>query len=496
MAKRRRQKKPRNDLEGLGSTEGVENRVELLGAKMNSQSFILALPVEITAEIFLNCLPLPQEATVYGDLQTHIFTGAHPISMVLCQICRSWRAISLDTPDLWSTLYLNLDAYPIELLFPEKFNQDVDGWIRRARLLPLSMIIRATQDGPYEAYSCLLNALIPRYADRLRTLKFFSDEEMYSGLQWDGPFPLLQQILLHFEVPPSYNYEPIELFREAPQLREVHLKAYAVDSFFILPCHHLTSFTGEISSMDIFQLAPGLVEAVVSLTMEEPGFVHRSDAIIMHPNLRSFAFSCRERAQGSASIEALQFLTLPALERLHIYQTNTRDHDTHATFSSFLSRSSPPLRILSMSISDMPPTWETQFATTLRTLERLRLTQSYKSSVVQERLLAWLEVDAQNHLPELLELVFSTSNTRQHAHLLHSISHRSPGPSKARAIRVICEGTTQVYLSEHDYILPGFSFSGTGWVIVNPWQERSKRKKKRKKPLLQNGLTPGISSGS
>ncbi|KAJ7506538.1 hypothetical protein B0H11DRAFT_234330, partial [Mycena galericulata] len=420
IAKRRRQKKPRNDLEAPGSTEGIENRVEFSGAEMNSQSFILALPVEITVEIFFSCLPLPQEM---DDEQIHMFPRPHPISNAavmmarLSQICRSWRAISLDTPGLWSTLYLDLDAYPSELLKSQKkFNRVVDRWICRARLLPLSMIIRAKEDARFDEYPRLLNELIPRYADRLRTLKLLSGDHVYAKLQWDGPFPLLQQILLHWEgFPPD---DPSQLFREAPQLREVRLKAYAVDSFFILPCHHLTSFTGEISSMDIFQLAPGLVEAVVSLTMEDPCFEHESGAMIMHPSLRCLAFFTGERGQYSPSIEALQFLTLPALERLHICQTDAQDNDTHATFSSFLSRSSPPLRTLSMSIRDMPPTWETQFATSLRTLQRLRLIRSYESSAaqshesaaVQERLLTWLEADAQNHLPELLELVFSTSN--------------------------------------------------------------------------------------
>ncbi|KAJ7432302.1 hypothetical protein B0H11DRAFT_2260857 [Mycena galericulata] len=435
---------------------------------MDSQGFILALPVEIKVEIFLSCLPLPQEV---DEMQSHTFPRSHPISTAaimivrLSEICRSWRAISLDTPGLWSTLYLDLDAYSNELLKSQKkFNLVVDRWIRRARLLPLSMIIRATQDGPFVQYPRLLNELIPRYADRLHTLKLFSSDQIL--LDWEG-FPV---------------YAPIRLIHEAPQLREVRLKAYAVDSFFILPCHHLTSFTGEISSMDIFQLAPGLVEAVVSLAMEDPCFEHESGAMIMHFNLRSLAFFCGERGQYSPSVDALQFLTLPALEKLHMCQTNAHDHDTHDTFSSFLSRSSPPLRILSMSVSDMPPTWETQFATSLRTLERLRLIRSYQGSpyetfAVQKRLLAWLEVDAQNHLPELLELVFSTADTRQHEQLLRSVSHYSPGSSKARAFRFICERTKRFYLTEHNYILPGFSFSGTDWVIV--------------KPVRQDGSTPG-----
>ncbi|KAJ7166753.1 hypothetical protein C8R46DRAFT_876343, partial [Mycena filopes] len=51
---------------------------------------VLALPVEITGEIFMRCLP---------EFPAHPSGTIAP--MLLTRICRQWRNIACSTPRLW-----------------------------------------------------------------------------------------------------------------------------------------------------------------------------------------------------------------------------------------------------------------------------------------------------------------------------------------------------------------------------------------------------------
>ncbi|KAJ7143103.1 hypothetical protein C8R43DRAFT_1130893 [Mycena crocata] len=98
---------------------------------------ILALPPEITSEIFLLCLP--NDEFICPDI------AAAPL--LLCGICREWRRLALATADLWSSLCFDLQLAD-EL--PEELRNDyldlVKTWLRRARRKPLSLCLRSSQD--------------------------------------------------------------------------------------------------------------------------------------------------------------------------------------------------------------------------------------------------------------------------------------------------------------------------------------------------------------
>ncbi|KAJ7748784.1 hypothetical protein DFH07DRAFT_713969, partial [Mycena maculata] len=51
------------------------------------------LPLEISSEIFLQCLPpLPEP-------------GAHHVPMLFLNICNAWTSIALSTPALWASIH-------------------------------------------------------------------------------------------------------------------------------------------------------------------------------------------------------------------------------------------------------------------------------------------------------------------------------------------------------------------------------------------------------
>ncbi|KAJ6561438.1 hypothetical protein DFH09DRAFT_864274, partial [Mycena vulgaris] len=66
---------------------------------------VLTLPSEITAEIFLQCLP---DTDVLGEdpvceMAEELESNA---PVLLMGVCRAWRDIALATPMLWSTLHV------------------------------------------------------------------------------------------------------------------------------------------------------------------------------------------------------------------------------------------------------------------------------------------------------------------------------------------------------------------------------------------------------
>jgi hypothetical protein len=318
----------------------------------------------------------------------------------------------------------------------------VSNWVDRSGPLPLSFIICAQQTHYYPRdirnYR-ILQSLFSRYSRRLQFLYLDSDEEGFANIKCHGPFPLLKKIALAYAavfIPDGV----IEMFGNAPQLREVHLENFAVQSFFFLPWRHLTKFTGEIWNTDIFSLAPNLLEATVSVT---PDNQHKSKSVIVHPTLRSLTFFAGTRGHFSPSIKALDFLTLPGLEHLHMCKTH--DHTaTHTTLSSFLSRSSPSLTSLSISAEDIPPSWENTIP--FRTLECLRLSDPL-AIAFEKTLLTWLEADAEEHLPYLQELVFVERMDDGYKTLLASLSHIST--TKVRPFRLFCEQGYFSYSPSH-----------------------------------------------
>ncbi|KAJ6555364.1 hypothetical protein DFH09DRAFT_1165249 [Mycena vulgaris] len=66
--------------------------------------------LEITAEIFLQCLAYSQDEN----------PAPYSSPKVLLSICSKWRAIVLSIPALWATLHLDFDHHLPQTFFPER----------------------------------------------------------------------------------------------------------------------------------------------------------------------------------------------------------------------------------------------------------------------------------------------------------------------------------------------------------------------------------------
>ncbi|KAJ7175238.1 hypothetical protein C8R43DRAFT_872969, partial [Mycena crocata] len=85
---------------------------------------VLTLPVEITSQIFLECLPQ----------NGRVRPSPHAAPLLLAQICHHWRNIALSTCQLWSTVDISLSEF-----YPSQKHpwNSLERWFRRAKGVPL-----------------------------------------------------------------------------------------------------------------------------------------------------------------------------------------------------------------------------------------------------------------------------------------------------------------------------------------------------------------------
>lgn len=170
--------------------------------KGSGQRTIDKLPVELWAEIFYICLPS----------QTFITPDPLQAPLLLCQICRSWRAIATGTPLLWSALAIR-GSWCLRV-----WKSCLESWLRRAGNAVLSLdvtvplymeaiftrhIMKLMTDAADRWYHLrlgltnpLLCALLDREMPALRTLEFSSLHPLSSLSMKGSQVPSLMSVSL------------------------------------------------------------------------------------------------------------------------------------------------------------------------------------------------------------------------------------------------------------------------------------------------------------
>lgn len=90
------------------------------------------IPSETLAEIFMQCLPTSALRSSYPVRDLNV------APLLLTKICRHWRNVALNTPQLWNSLHIFLPSQ----LTPSACSQRIAGmklWLRRSGALPLSL---------------------------------------------------------------------------------------------------------------------------------------------------------------------------------------------------------------------------------------------------------------------------------------------------------------------------------------------------------------------
>ncbi|KAJ6558246.1 hypothetical protein B0H19DRAFT_1070780 [Mycena capillaripes] len=257
---------------------------------------IARLPLEISSEIFLRCLPaFPEHGAV------------HVLGKLFLNICNTWTDIALSTPALWGT---------INIIFPcaEGFQKVLPIWLQRAGNRPLSISLR----GPGEFDQGVMG-IIWHHGQQLKHLEMCyekergeaSDDEsddiidLLGGMS-PGPLPLLKTLTIRgfTELEDGQGYSGLQILK-------------------------------------LLRSAPNLMECVFECVCPMYGIDSEPDEMLVLPALRRLIFGGHGKPHPSDD-DILNCLSLPRLEALSVTMWSVSGHN----LLSFLKRSLPPLREL------------------------------------------------------------------------------------------------------------------------------------------------------
>ncbi|KAJ7512414.1 hypothetical protein B0H11DRAFT_481017 [Mycena galericulata] len=265
---------------------------------------VARLPLEISSEIFLQCLP------------RYMPPSAHLAPMLLLNICNAWSEIAKSTPALWAA---------ITVVFPRArgFQELLEIWLQRARFQPLSIFFT-------NAFDDNIADIVWRHGQQVKHLTICCDErerleepELDEGEDFEesehfnilrcwsppGPLPLLETLTL-YHVTHDDAHGHARYYWEGPQL------------------------------LTLLRLAPNLIECTFDGVQGVNG-LHDVREMQVLPTLRRLTFARNEHYIHSED-DILKYLTIPSLDALFLSMHLVSGGD----LLSFFTRSSPPLREL------------------------------------------------------------------------------------------------------------------------------------------------------
>ncbi|KAJ6466264.1 hypothetical protein C8R45DRAFT_484206 [Mycena sanguinolenta] len=285
-----------------------ERRKDIIADINVLTSPILNLPPEITCEIFLRCLPPP-----------HSPPNPRDAPLLLGQVCRRWRSISISFPELWSSVCLSAvfsprgDA-PLEML---------ETWLVRSGDNPLSVFIvpdaqnLPVVDGP--ARTSLFRTL-RHTSHRWREFEIVRRLQDFPALlhrddPWNFPHLLKLTLLLANpgRHPDSFPPNLLSNLIDAPALREVHLMGFTPNNL-LLPWSQLTTVRAEnllpIECLQTLATTTNLITGAFSIWAERFFHLPNTAPVVRPPRLTSLTIV------GELCTEILDHMDLPALEKI------------------------------------------------------------------------------------------------------------------------------------------------------------------------------------
>ncbi|KAJ6494156.1 hypothetical protein DFH09DRAFT_1172994 [Mycena vulgaris] len=364
---------------------------------------VLLLPPEITSLIFGLCLPSGPR-----------WPSPHEAPLLLAQICRQWRDICVRTPGLWESISFDENG-SVQLL---------KECLSRAGNRPLTLSLEA--EGGIRAGE-LMEAIIPhclQWKDVHLVLPMSAYVQLSS---YSGPFPMLRR--LDFVATTDWDEPELILIRDAPFLRDARVTKLPYHTIELpleqLTTLHFNSFSKPAQAMAALQRCPHLLDLAFSFPP-----VHHLTPPVQLRSLQSLAIS---------SVSALQYLTVPRLERLFIaYIGNTEANIT--ALKVLRSQASCDLQFLGVGLHDIPPALFRRFLLAANSIVHLKLL--FTSPVGFRH---HIEVLADpNVLPRLKHLEISDSEGEDHyGPLLDTLRKRAVLESFRLSLNKKMLGSTQ-----------------------------------------------------
>ncbi|KAJ7203871.1 hypothetical protein GGX14DRAFT_648112 [Mycena pura] len=257
---------------------------------------VLTLPNEITVEIFLHFVSVMRQ-------ENHRPQPYHAV-LKLASVCQSWRAVTLSTCALWN------DGVKVDCHSIRDAGQLLEVCLARAGSLPLDLDIRLPDD---EISRDTISSTLGLYGSQWRHVHLSSPDIVSNWiLDLNYHFPSSLPVLESFTLS---DIQTGSSLRHAPQLRELSLRNSSWAIQLGLPLNKLTKL--DLIRFDITPLlavlayTPNLecLQLAYGYATEDTQVVPLS---VLLPHLHTFV------CEQDPSTMVLQYLTLPALERIEL----------------------------------------------------------------------------------------------------------------------------------------------------------------------------------
>lgn len=302
--------------------EQLEYKRELLMSFAKTHSAlltpILRFPPEVLSEIFQHCMEFPnivQYSWPQRDVHTPVF---------LASVCRSWRAVMLAHPKLWSSIALTLRPKDIK-----RHIALLDLYFSRSASHPLCLYLES--QSLYQNDMRNLMRTVASKSDCWEHIRFRISKSMWRALCPDDILdaPVLDSVLLslfHEEEPLSLiNNPPIDVFYHVPSLRRVHFEEGSCLDVFPTRWDQVEEIILEdldwtVDSeiiLDVLTNAPNLVKFDISLfvgSRDTPQPIYSQSPRAIHlPNLTMFSMCIGPWIDPTGFLSKL---CMPAIEEL------------------------------------------------------------------------------------------------------------------------------------------------------------------------------------
>jgi hypothetical protein len=290
---------------------------------------IRKLAPELLAEIFLHTL---QEDPLTPEAKT--------APLLLLKVCRVWRIIALETPQLWASLSIDHAT--------GKHVQSIANWLSRSGSCPLSL---CTTGQSHPAIPIV--ELMGRYVHRWQHVTIHLPEGYDRNLNLDTPSPSLAPHLKSIElvcsgrtVLPAIAQQIWTVLASAPNLREIScdINPFPPDLRFSWANLQKLSLLVDMSVAHCFQLleqCPNVVECGFS-SLKMTSEVRETYCLILLPRLRSLMVATDQNLKTF-----FDHLCMPALEELALESFSSSfagfPEWSQSAFLDMLCRSSCPL---------------------------------------------------------------------------------------------------------------------------------------------------------
>ncbi|KAJ7448353.1 hypothetical protein FB451DRAFT_764666 [Mycena latifolia] len=371
---------------------------------------VLTLPPEITSEIFLQ----------------YVRSCSSPL--LLASICRAWRAVALSTPGLWIGFYVGSrrpDGWS-----PEKLSPLLECWFSRSGNLPLTLNIELPRSGSQEA----VLSTLAQHASQWTALNLISRRPLsFPTDSISTPYSSLKTLKLDITRWPDDDHSCIAAFFNAPQLREVRLPALTL-ARISLPWAQLTSL--ELWGQSLGECFKILAQTqnLESLSLSPRMAGHLMPVPLTLPLLRTLSL------MPDPDLELFDLFTLPALERLELYEVSL---EGAAAVESLITRSRCSLRALALSQTTLTEAYECFW--NLESLAEVSLRFVEWSTDDFSTFLAWL-TDNQPILPSLetlnIDKCLHDIDVRDLAAMLSARSRGIEGTAKLKSFRLSFDADT------------------------------------------------------